>query len=170
MGKSSVGLAEQTPGKMKSWQVALTLAVVAVAVVPAISFQPRRILYGRCSSEEKMPRAVFMSCANRRGTCEVRIGHRHNLRAIFIPDFNSTDVDSHVRWNSWFEVPLPGQDRDACGTSIECPVTAHVPTRFTYTLDIQDFWPKNDYPVIWSLTDRETDETLVCFKFKIAIV
>ncbi|KAK7080719.1 hypothetical protein SK128_010387 [Halocaridina rubra] len=117
-----------------------------------------------------MPRAVFMTCANRRGVCEVRIGNTHNLRAIFIPDYNATDVDSYVRWNSWFEVPLPGQNRIACGANIACPVQAGVPTRFTYTLDIQDFWPRNEYPVIWSLTDTKTDEVLVCFKFKINIV
>nr|XP_027215152.1 uncharacterized protein LOC113808024 [Penaeus vannamei] len=103
-------------------------------------------MFARCSSEEKMPRAVFMSCANRRGVCEVRIGSTHNLRAIFIPDYNSTDVDSHVRWNSWFEVPLPGQDRDACDGEINCPVVAGEVTRFTYVLDIQEFWPRRSDP------------------------
>lgn len=146
------------------------MALLAVVVGPSTCFQPRRIMFARCSSEEKMPRAVFMSCANRRGVCEVRIGSTHNLRAIFIPDYNSTDVDSHVRWNSWFEVPLPGQDRDACDGEINCPVVAGEVTRFTYVLDIQEFWPRNEYPVIWTLTDRATDEILVCFKFKINIV
>jgi len=154
---------------MRGWLTVAAL-VLAVAVGPALCFQPRRIMFGRCSSEEKMPRAVFMSCANRRGVCEVRIGSSHNLRAIFIPEYNSTDVDSHVRWNSWFEVPLPGQDRDACSGEIVCPVVAGEVTRFTYNLDIQDFWPRNEYPVIWTLMDRETEETLVCFKFKINIV
>ncbi|XP_069979866.1 uncharacterized protein [Penaeus vannamei] len=153
---------------MRRW-LAL-VALLAVVVGPSTCFQPRRIMFARCSSEEKMPRAVFMSCANRRGVCEVRIGSTHNLRAIFIPDYNSTDVDSHVRWNSWFEVPLPGQDRDACDGEINCPVVAGEVTRFTYVLDIQEFWPRNEYPVIWTLTDRATDEILVCFKFKINIV
>ncbi|KAG7167740.1 uncharacterized protein LOC121867921 [Homarus americanus] len=148
----------------------LVVLVVAVAVFPSHAFQPRRIMYARCSSEEKMPRAVFMTCANRRGICEVRIGNIHNLRAIFIPDTNATDVDSHVRWNSWFEVPLPNQQRDACDGEITCPVIAGQITRFTYSLDIQDFWPRNEYPVIWTLKDRVTDMTLVCFKFKINIV
>lgn len=155
---------------MRSWQVALLAVTVAVVVLSATAFQPRRIMYGRCSSDQKMPRAVFMTCANRRGVCEVRMGSRHNLRAIFIPDYNSTDVESYVRWNSWIEIKLPGQNQDACGVNINCPVVAGVPTRFTYTLDIQDFWLRNEYPVIWTLTDRETDETLVCFKFKITIV
>lgn len=150
--------------------LSLVALLLALAVGPSECFRPRRIMFGRCSAEEKMPRAVFMTCANRRGVCEVRIGSSHNLRAIFIPDFNSTDVDSHVRWNSWFEVPLPGQDRNACDGAIGCPVKAGEVTRFTYSLDIQDFWPRNEYPVIWSLTDRETDETLVCFKFKINII
>ncbi|XP_037787742.1 uncharacterized protein LOC119583339 [Penaeus monodon] len=153
---------------MRQW-LAL-VALLAIAVGPSTCFQPRRIMFARCSAEEKMPRAVFMSCANRRGVCEVRIGSTHNLRAIFIPDYNSTNVDSHVRWNSWFEVPLPGQDRDACDGEIDCPVIAGEVTRFTYVLDIQEFWPRNEYPVIWTLTDRATDETLVCFKFKINIV
>lgn len=153
---------------MRGWLALVALMVVAVG--PSTCFQPRRIMFARCSSEEKMPRAVFMSCANRRGVCEVRIGSTHNLRAIFIPDYNSTDVDSHVRWNSWFEVPLPGQDRDACSGEISCPVKAGEVTRFTYVLDIQDFWPRNEYPVIWTLTDRATDQVLVCFKFKINII
>lgn len=148
----------------------LVALLLAMAVGPSVCFRPRRIMFGRCSADEKMPRAVFMSCANRRGVCEVRIGSSHNLRAIFIPDINSTDVDSHVRWNSWFEVPLPGQQRDACDGEIACPVIANEVTRFTYNLDIQDFWPRNEYPVIWTLTDRKTDETLLCFKFKINIV
>lgn len=114
--------------------------------------------------------AVFMSCANPRGVCEVRIGSTHTLRAVFIPEINSTDVDSYVRWNSWFEVPLPGQRRDACDETISCPVQAGTTTRFTYELDIQDFWPRDEYPVIWTLTDRTTDEILTCFKFKINIL
>lgn len=148
----------------------LVALMAALVVIPSHAFQPRRILYARCSAEEKMPRAVFMTCANRRGVCEVRVGNTHNLRAVFIPDINSTTVDSYVRWNSWFEVPLPGQERDACDGEMECPVIAGHVTRFTYSLSIQDFWPRNEYPVIWTLTDKETDTPLVCFKFKINIV
>lgn len=29
---------------------------------------------------------------------------------------------------------------------------------------------QDEYPVIWSLTDKATDEPIVCFKFKINIV
>lgn len=147
--------------------VALT---VALTVAPSLAFQPRRIMFARCTAEEKMPRAVFMTCANRRGVCEVRVGNTHNLQAVFLSDTNATDVDSYVRWNSWFEVPLPGQERNACDGSLRCPVIKGHVTRFTYSLDIQDFWPRDEYPVIWTLSDRNTDESLVCFKFKINIV
>lgn len=147
----------------------LAVLVVVMATL-SMAFQPRRIMFARCSSEEKMPRAVFMTCANRRGVCEVRVGNTHNLRAIFIPDINATDVDSYVRWNSWFEVPLPGQKRDACNGNIDCPVVAGHVTRFTYILDIQDFWPRDEYPVVWTLSDKDTDNTIMCFKFKINIV
>ncbi|XP_050732737.1 uncharacterized protein LOC127006640 [Eriocheir sinensis] len=152
--------------------VALSTVAVVLATLAALTegFQPRRIMFARCSSEDPVPRGVFMSCANRRGVCEVRIGQTHILRAIFIPQINSTDVDSYVRWNSWVELPLPDQRRDACDGEINCPVVAGVATQFTYSLDIQDFWLRDEYPVIWSLTDRETDTPIVCFKFKINIV
>ncbi|XP_018024550.1 uncharacterized protein LOC108680263 isoform X2 [Hyalella azteca] len=136
------------------------------------TFSPRRILFAQCDYPEHSvkPKAVFMTCANNRGVCEVRAGGSHTLRAIFVPKINSSDVDSYVRWNSWVEVQLPGQNRDACGEALTCPVVANDITRFTYNLDIQNFWPRDEYPVIWSLTDRATDQEIVCFKFRINIV
>ncbi|KAK8396957.1 hypothetical protein O3P69_005149 [Scylla paramamosain] len=149
-------------------------AVAVVVVVALINlsegFQPRRIMFARCSSEEQVPRALFMTCANRHGVCEVRLGQSHNLRAIFIPQLNSSDVDSYVRWNGWMEIPLPDQQRDACDGELACPLVAGQMTQFTYSLQIQNFWPRKEYPVIWSLTDRKTDEPLLCFKFKINII
>ncbi|CAL4060617.1 unnamed protein product [Meganyctiphanes norvegica] len=148
----------------------VAVAAVVVLVDPSEAFQPRRIKYARCNTEDVMPLALFMTCANNHGVCEVRIGSQHNLRAVFVPEINSTDVDSYVRWNSWFEVPLPGQSRDACDEALSCPIQPGIVTRFTYSLDIQNFWPRDEYPVVWSLTDRATDEVITCFKFKINIV
>ncbi|KAK4311671.1 hypothetical protein Pmani_016867 [Petrolisthes manimaculis] len=161
---------ESRMGTLRACMVLLGALVGMILVTEAATFNPRRIMFARCTSEEKIPRAVFMTCANRHGVCEVRVGNTHNLRAIFISDVNSTDVDSHVRWNSWFEVPLPNQRRNACEHDLPCPIIANRISRFTYTLDIQDFWPRDEYPVIWSLTDRATDTTIFCFKFKINIV
>lgn len=68
------------------------------------------------------------------------------------------------------EIPLPDQQRDACDGELACPLVAGQMTQFTYSLQIQNFWPRKEYPVIWSLTDRKTDEPLLCFKFKINII
>ncbi|KAG0727136.1 NPC intracellular cholesterol transporter 2 [Chionoecetes opilio] len=152
-------------------KVAWTVVVVMVALVTLTEgFPPRRILFGRCSPDEPVPRAVFMTCANRHGVCELRMGQSHNLRAIFRSQINSTDVNSYVRWNSFVELPLPEQRPDACDGEIQCPVIAGQLTDFTYSLHIKNFWLRNEYPVIWSLTDNETDEPIICFKFKINIV
>lgn len=152
-------------------KTAWVVVVVAAALVTLTEgFQPRRIQFGRCSIEEPVPRAVFMTCANRRGVCEVRLGQTHNLRAIFVSSINSTEVDSYVRWNAWMELPLPDQKRDSCNGEISCPVVAEQMTQFTYSLSIQDFWLRDEYPVIWSLSDKHTDTPIVCFKFRISIV
>ena len=87
-----------------------------------------------------------------------------------LSDINSTDVESSVSWNNWLEVPLPNQDIDSCEGEIDCPVIANKPTAFTYTLFIESFWPKGEYPCIWRLKDRATDTILACWKFKIAII
>ncbi|MPC29454.1 hypothetical protein E2C01_022686 [Portunus trituberculatus] len=60
-------------------------------------------------------------------------------------EYNSSNVDSYVRWNSWMEVPLPEQQRDACDGEIACPVEEGQMTQFTYSLHIQNYWPRQDY-------------------------
>ncbi|KAF2364063.1 MD-2-related lipid-recognition domain [Trinorchestia longiramus] len=160
--------------KLDTFRVsAAVLLFFCVSSVTSNQFTPRRILFAKCDYTEDYtakPMAVFMTCANARGVCEVRAGGTHTLRAVFIPKINSTDVDSYVRWNSWVEVPLPGQIRDACDSSMQCPVEPKSVVRFTYDLGIQSLWPRSEYPVIWSLSDRETERDIVCFKFRINIV
>lgn len=155
-------------GMKAAWVVVVLAAAALVSLTEG--FQPRRILFGRCSNEEQVPRAVLMTCANRQGVCEVRLGQTYNLRAIFISPINTTEVDSYVRWNWIFEVPLPGQERDSCNGEISCPVVAGHLTQFTYSLEIQNYWLRGEYPVIWSLTDKQTSNSIVCFKFKISII
>lgn len=149
----------------------LLVAVIFVMVLlePSHGFARRRIKFKRCHREVRMPKALFMTCANKHGVCELRKGETHILRAVFIPNHNATNVDSHVRWNSWLEIPLPNQERDACNNAIKCPVIKNHITRFTYNLHIEDFWPRKVYPVIWTLSDKDTDEELLCFKFQINI-
>jgi len=135
-------------------------------------FKVRRILFAKCedvSDQTAKPLAVFMTCANPRGDCEVRLGNNHTLQAVFKPKMNSTDLSSWVRWNNIFQLSLPGQDNNGCN-SVQCPLVVDRVTRFTYTLYIDPFFPPGEYPIIWSLNDEETNTYATCWKFKINIV
>ncbi|KAL7632635.1 UNVERIFIED_CONTAM: hypothetical protein RMT77_017014 [Armadillidium vulgare] len=137
------------------------------------AFKRRRISFARCYEDVTMPKALFMDCANVQGTgdCEVRKGSTHILRALFRPKKNARVLDSYVVWeNSWVPVPLPNQIREACNSSLACPLTKNKLSMFSYDLPIDDFWPQGDYPVQWTLTDMDTEEEILCFKFKVLIV
>ncbi|MPC80977.1 hypothetical protein E2C01_075577 [Portunus trituberculatus] len=73
-------------------------------------------------------------------TCYLKKGHTYLLQAEFVPQSPSEDVESSVAWRSWVEMPLPGQDSEACDGRLPCPLTAGTPVNFTYPLHIEDFW------------------------------
>ncbi|KAL7647533.1 UNVERIFIED_CONTAM: hypothetical protein RMT77_001133 [Armadillidium vulgare] len=132
-------------------------------------FPPRRVKFAGCFDNVARPVAVFMSCANKRGDCEVRKDSVHTLRAFFRPKHNATAVESFAAWNSWLQVPLPNQDHDACKNLYQCPLVENRLNSFTYKLKVEAFWPADTYPVIWTLTNAETEEEVLCFRFRIII-
>jgi len=157
---------------MAALRAAVVVMAVMVSGVVAQNFEPQRIMFAKCDDgyDTVKPLAVYMTCAAlHNGVCDVRKGGVHSLRAIFISEHASSDVESYVRWNRFISLGLPDQDPDACN-NLPCPVVPGNITRFTYHLPIQDFFPAGEYPIMWSLTDRATDTDILCFKFKINIV
>ncbi|CAL4089753.1 unnamed protein product [Meganyctiphanes norvegica] len=155
-----------------SFQAVLVMLLLITQEATSSKYQPRRVEFGRCTKDEPMPRAMFITCANKKGTaCEVRMGGVHKVQVVFVPEYNSTDVDSRIAWNNdWLEVEMPNQNRNPCDGMMECPLEEQHITRFDYSLKIESFWIRGVYPVIWRLTDRMTNKPVVCLKFKMEVV
>lgn len=123
-----------------------------------------------CGKGVPAPTSVTMECDGMsHGTCLLEKGKTHRLIAEFTPGVSSSRLQSYVAWKSWVEMPLPGQNSNACQNYIDCPVNQGTQTNFTYPLEIQNFWMRRRYPMIWKLTNQDTEETVLCFVFRIQI-
>ncbi|KAK8734701.1 hypothetical protein OTU49_005940 [Cherax quadricarinatus] len=116
------------------------------------------------------PSAIKVNCSSfERETCTLTKGQTYSIWANFTPQINVNAVQSSVAWKTWVEMPLPGQDADGCNGYLECPLAQNTPTTFTYPLQIQNFWMRRRYPIVWRLKDANTDIKILCFTFKILI-
>uniref|UniRef100_A0A0P4WT97 MD-2-related lipid-recognition domain-containing protein n=1 Tax=Scylla olivacea TaxID=85551 RepID=A0A0P4WT97_SCYOL len=140
------------------------LFIVCLAIVP---LQAVTVPFTSCNTGDPVPAAVRMNCSSLlTDTCVLKKGHTYLLQAEFVPQSPSVDVESSVAWRSWVEMPLPGQDSEACKGRLPCPLTAGIPVTFTYPLHIENFWMRRRYPMVWKLEDDDTDSIILCFNIK----
>ncbi|KAK7041664.1 hypothetical protein SK128_001851 [Halocaridina rubra] len=148
-----------------------TTATALSLIVSLISATSEEIPFSSCTADEPTPDTVTMDCEGMsHGTCILKKGQTHTLTADFSPDISSTRVNTYVAWKSWVEMPLPRENENTCHNFIECPLREGTETTFTYPLNIQNFWMRRRYPMVWKLTDMDTDETVLCFVIRIQIV
>ncbi|XP_042223995.1 NPC intracellular cholesterol transporter 2-like [Homarus americanus] len=116
------------------------------------------------------PSAVRMQCSSfLRGTCLLNKGQTYSMQAEFTPQTSVEEIESSVAWKAWVEMPLTDQDFDACNSQITCPLTQGSPTTFSYSLHIPNYWMRRRYPIVWRLTDDDTNTRILCFTVRVQI-
>lgn len=91
-------------------------------------------------SGSPFPTTLIVDCSNVvRGTCSLARGSNHTVTVTFTPRQDSSHVvSSLVSWRTWFELPLPGQDKVACN-HLQCPLVQGKQTTFSYPLNMPDY-------------------------------
>lgn len=140
----------------------LTLALADMEEVPFTS----------CNTAAVSPSEVRVNCSSLvRGVCVLTKGQTYSIQADFTPEVSAERVESSVAWKTWVEMPLLGQNPNAClARQLRCPLEDGDSTTFTYPLHVPTYWMRRRYPLVWRLKDQTSNNLLLCFNLRVQIV
>ncbi|XP_066960946.1 putative protein heh-1 [Macrobrachium rosenbergii] len=150
----------------------LLILLLSLASVARASVKTETLPFWECSSDVPVPTSVTLECERLvNGICLLRKGQTHQLKAEFTPGVStSSKLQSYVAWKRWVEMPIPGQNSGACDNFVKCPLSHGAQSTFRYPLEIQNFWMRRRYPMVWRLTDDATHRDVFCFIIRIQII
>ncbi|XP_018024545.1 uncharacterized protein LOC108680261 [Hyalella azteca] len=132
----------------------------ALGELQPVSFRP-------CPGGGPAPTSLYVNCTSRvRDVCSLARGRSHTLVVTFTPVTTINHaVVSLLSWRTWLEMPLLGQDANACD-HMTCPLHAGTKTTLDYRLNIPDVVGEKRDTLVWRLFDKQSRERLLCFTFR----
>ncbi|XP_068230161.1 NPC intracellular cholesterol transporter 2-like [Palaemon carinicauda] len=158
--------------KMTTTSLLVLALILPLRSLASVASKTETLPFWECSSDVPVPTRVMLKCERLfNGICLLKKGQTYALEAEFTPGVSTSDkLQSYVAWKRWVEMPIPGQTYDACPSFVKCPLTHGVKSTFKYPLEVQNFWMRRRYPMVWRLTDEVTHRDVFCFIIRTQII